>query len=126
MDPRKYMIVDLEKKGDKQMFVTEQISYIKGEDNGLYTVKFFNSQRVFRYNQSRLLYFDNPESIEAIRFFTSDKVFYDPVYVGYTSNSDTPLNTPAINSMLKGNDYQQEFDAVKEQYTTNFKSIFAS
>jgi len=69
---------------------------------------------------------DNQESIEAIRWFDSGRVFYDPVYVGYTSNSDTPLNTPAINTMIKGNDYAQEFDAVKESYETKFKSIFAS
>lgn len=107
MDPRKYMIVDLEKKGDKQMFVTEQISYIKGEDNGLYTVKFFNSQRVFRYNQSRLLYFDNPESIdlkekglyinnrhitnvsELLRFGDIGHCYYYVVYSnGYSENFD--------------------------------------
>ena len=68
---------------------------------------------------------DNPASIEAVQWFTAARVFYDPVYVGYTSNSDTPLNTPSINTMLKGNDYQAEFDAVYEQYKTKFQSIFA-
>lgn len=28
MDPRKNMIIDLEKKGDKRMFVTEQVVQI--------------------------------------------------------------------------------------------------
>ena len=28
MNPRKYMIIDLEKKGDKRMFVTEQVVHI--------------------------------------------------------------------------------------------------
>ena len=28
MNPRKYMTIDLEKKGDKRMFVTEQVVHI--------------------------------------------------------------------------------------------------
>ena len=28
MDSRKYMIIDLEKKGDKRMFITEQVVHI--------------------------------------------------------------------------------------------------
>lgn len=30
MDTKQYMIVDLEKRGDKQMFVTERVSSILG------------------------------------------------------------------------------------------------
>ena len=35
MDPRKYMVIDLEKKGDKQMFITEQVVHISENKNGL-------------------------------------------------------------------------------------------
>ena len=40
MNPRKYMIVDLEKKGDKRMFITEQVERISLGNNGLWTVVF--------------------------------------------------------------------------------------
>ena len=46
MNPRKYMIIDLEKKGDKRMFVTEQVVHISENNNGLWAVKFSTSQRI--------------------------------------------------------------------------------
>ena len=36
MNPRKYMIIDLEKKGNKRMFVTEQVVHISENNNGLW------------------------------------------------------------------------------------------
>ncbi len=63
MDPRKYMIVDLEKRGNKRMFVTDQVVYINENKNGMWAVKFSTSQRIFNYNTSRLLYLTNPVSI---------------------------------------------------------------
>lgn len=66
MDSRKYMIIDLEKKGDKRMFVTEQVVHISENNNGLWAVKFSSSQRIFNYNKSRLLYLTNPISVDLI------------------------------------------------------------
>ncbi|MCM1516621.1 MAG: AAA domain-containing protein [Paraprevotella sp.] len=64
MDTRQYMIVDLERCGDKRMFITEQISSISENKNGLWTVRFSASPRVFNYNKSRLLYLTHPETID--------------------------------------------------------------
>ena len=64
MNPRKYMIVDLEKKGDKRMFITEQVERISLGNNGLWTVVFYASQRIFNYNKSRLLFIENPLVID--------------------------------------------------------------
>lgn len=64
MNPRKYMIVDLEKKGDKRMFITEQVERISLGNNGLWTVVFSASQRIFNYNKSRLLFIENPLIID--------------------------------------------------------------
>ena len=66
MDSRKCMIIDLEKKGDKRMFVTEQVVHISENNNGLWAVKFSTSQRIFNYNKSRLLYLTNPISVDLI------------------------------------------------------------
>lgn len=119
MDARQYMIVDLEKRGDKQMFVTEQVVSIGNNKNGLWTVRFANSNRVFNYNQSRLLYLTRPDAIdlgekglyinnkriadvaELLRFTNGRQTFYRVTYTnGYTENLDdknvyitrTPIN----------------------------------
>lgn len=66
MNARLCMIIDLEKKGDKRMFVTEQVVHISENNNGLWAVKFSTSQRIFNYNKSRLLYLTNPISVDLI------------------------------------------------------------
>ena len=107
MNPRKYMIIDLEKKGDKRMFVTEQVVHISENNNGLWAVKFSTSQRIFNYNKSRLLYFTNPIGVdliekglyiknkhinnvsELLRFDDGRHIFYHVVYNnGFTENLD--------------------------------------
>ena len=60
MDVKLCMIIDLEKRGNKQMFVTDQISSINANKNGFWSVRFLSSPRVFNYNQSRLLYLTHP------------------------------------------------------------------
>ena len=64
MDAQKCMIVDLERRGDKRMFITEQVASISENKNGLWTVRFLSSPRVFNYNHSRLLYLTRPEAID--------------------------------------------------------------
>ena len=98
MDPKQYMIVDLEKRGDRRMFVTGQVSSIKKNRNGLLTVRFTSSPRIFNYNPSRLLYLTDPTSVELegkgvyiknrhitdveelLRFSDGRHVFYHAVY----------------------------------------------
>lgn len=107
MDSRKYMIIDLEKKGDKRMFVTEQVVHISENNNGLWAVKFSTSQRIFNYNKSRLLYLTNPIGVdliekglyiknkhinnvsELLRFDDGRHIFYHVIYNnGFTENLD--------------------------------------
>ena len=64
MDAQKCMIVDLERRGDKRMFITEQVASISENKNGPWTVRFLSSPRVFNYNHSRLLYLTHPEKID--------------------------------------------------------------
>ena len=99
------MIIDLEKKGDKRMFVTEQVIHISENNNGLWAVKFSTSQRIFNYNKSRLLYLTNPISVdliekglyiknrhitnvsELLKFDDGNHVFYHVIYNnGFTEN----------------------------------------
>lgn len=98
MDARQYMIVDLERKGDKRMFITEQVASIQKKTNGYWQVCFLSSPRVFQYNYARLLYITHPETInlenkglyinnrhimgadELLRFSHEKNTFYRVVY----------------------------------------------
>lgn len=64
MDVRQYMIVDLDRQGDKRMFVTEQVSFIRENKNGFWSVQFSSSTRVFNYNRHRLLFLTHPDTID--------------------------------------------------------------
>ena len=105
MDTRQYMIVDLERRGDKRMFITEQVSFISENKNGLWAVRFSSSTRVFNYNKARLLYFTDPETMdfsekglyiknkhisnvaEVLRFSDTRHTFYRVTYPnGYYEN----------------------------------------
>ncbi|MBF1418723.1 MAG: DUF2726 domain-containing protein [Prevotella histicola] len=66
MDPQQDMVIDLERSGSKRMFITEEISYIKRNNQGLWTVCFKSSPRVFNYNKGRLLYLSKPERIDIV------------------------------------------------------------
>ena len=107
MDTKQCMIVDLERCGDKRMFITEQVASISENRNGLWAVRFLSSPRVFNYNHSRLLYLTRPEAIdmgekglyvrnrhitdvsELLRFIYGRHTFYRVTYAnGYCENLD--------------------------------------
>lgn len=64
MDARQCMIIDLERRGDQRMFVTEQVVSINENKNGLWSVRFSTSPHLFNYNKSRLLYLIHPKAID--------------------------------------------------------------
>ena len=67
---------------------------------------------------------DDPNSIEAIKFFDSNKLFFDPAHGIYTSTSATPVKTPCVNVMMKGAEYEEEFMAVFSAFDTAFRAIY--
>lgn len=46
MDTKQCMIVDLERRGDERMFITEQAASISKNKNGLWAVRFLSLPRV--------------------------------------------------------------------------------
>ena len=105
MDARRCMIVDLEKKDDKQMFITEQVESIQQSKSGGWLIRFRSSPRIFQYNKVRLLYLTQPEVInleekglyinnirianiaEILRFSMRQSNFYRITYTnGFTEN----------------------------------------
>ena len=63
MNPREYMIVDLQRRGDPTMFITERVDDVKTE-KGLYKVSFSEKSRPYTYRRERLLVLSNPKKIE--------------------------------------------------------------
>lgn len=107
MDAKQCMIVDLERRGDKNMFITEQVASIKRVDNGNWIICFSNSPRIFQYNRARILYLTYGESInlhekglyvgnkritdavELLKFSDKQHTFYRVTYCnGYSENLD--------------------------------------
>ncbi|WP_449029743.1 AAA domain-containing protein [Prevotella melaninogenica] len=107
MDAKQCMIVDLERRGDKNMFITEQVASIKRVDNGNWIIRFSNSPRIFQYNRARILYLTYGESInlhekglyvgnkritdavELLKFSDKQHTFYRVTYCnGYSENLD--------------------------------------
>lgn len=101
------MVIDLERLGSKRMFITEEISYIKRNNQGLWTVCFKSSPKVFNYNKGRLLCLSKPERIdivdkglyiqdkhitnvaELLRFTDGHHTFYRVTYTnGFVENLD--------------------------------------
>ena len=60
------MIIDLERQGDKRMFITEQVESIDVSEHGGWMVRFKTSPRVFQYNKARLLYLKDPKPINVV------------------------------------------------------------
>jgi len=118
MDARKYMVVDLQRRGEQKMFLTERVESIR-HDVGKYTVMFVGQPIPYTYSRERLLFLQNPEKVdlegrglyvrkkhitdasEVYRFGEGDHTFWHIVYEnGYYSNEDgrnvylsrTPIN----------------------------------
>lgn len=121
MDARSCMIVDLDRLGDKRMFITEQVASIKRNENGHWSVRFITSSKIFQYNKARLLYYSKAEQIdlgrkglyiglrhivdvrELLRFSDTQHTFYRITYTnGYTeclSGSDVYITRTPIDKI---------------------------
>ena len=126
MDPKQCMIVDIEQRDNKRMFITEHVSSISLTHNGLWAVRFSSSTRIFNYNKARLLYLVAPVKInlsekglyikkrhitnatEVLRFTDGRYTFYRVSYAnGYNENLEgkevyitrTPIDKNGSNSI---------------------------
>ncbi|MCD8202745.1 MAG: ATP/GTP-binding protein, partial [Prevotella sp.] len=98
MDGRLFMLVDLLKRGEKDMFITKDVESISECGNSSWTVKFYSKQTVYNYGKLRLLYLTDPESIdiaekglyinnilvtnisEILKFTDGEHTFYHVIY----------------------------------------------
>lgn len=106
MDAQKYMIVDLQRRGDPKMFITDRVESVKTE-RGKYVVTFSGQPRPYTYSRERLLYLKEPEKVdlegrglyvnkkhitdatEVYRFGDGDHTFWRIVHEnGYYENLD--------------------------------------
>lgn len=64
MDVKECMIIDLNKRGSRDMFITEQVFSIEQDTKGYWRIRFKSSPTVFQYNQARILYLRRPETLD--------------------------------------------------------------
>ena len=101
------MIIDLERQGDKEMFISERLESIKMNEHGGWTVRFKYSSSFYQYNKARLLFIHDPEVVnlegrglyvrnkrvsniaELLRFTSPQRNFYRVTYTnGYVECLD--------------------------------------
>ena len=99
--------LDLEKQGDKEMFISERLESIKMNEHGGWTVRFKYSSSFYQYNKARLLFIHDPEVVnlegrglyvrnkrvsniaELLRFTSPQRNFYRVTYTnGYVECLD--------------------------------------
>lgn len=99
--------LDLEKQGDKKMFISERLESIKMNEHGGWTVRFKYSSGFYQYNKARLLFIHDPEVVnlegrglyvrnkrvsniaELLRFTSPQRDFYRVTYTnGYVECLD--------------------------------------
>ena len=99
--------LDLEKQGDKKMFISERLESIKMNEHGGWTVRFKYSSGFYQYNKARLLFMHDPEVVnlegrglyvrnkrvsniaELLRFTSPQRDFYRVTYTnGYVECLD--------------------------------------
>ena len=56
----------------------------------------------------------NDESIEAVKWFTHDKVFYEASHNKYAYTSGPLMKEVTTNVLFKGANYDEEFDRVRK------------
>jgi len=66
----------------------------------------------------------NDESIEAVKWFAHDKVFFEAADAMYSSVDGSTLKNPAINVLFKGASYDDEFNAIKEKFIKEFNEKY--
>lgn len=78
MNPKLYMVIDLEEPKGKKKFITEKVSSIHPMKNS-WKVQFISSYKVFNYNKYRLLYLTQPEiiSLDEKGLFIKNKRIHD-------------------------------------------------
>ena len=95
---------------------------------------FYRSQSYEKYESSYnvidVLYdsikatIDNEASIEAMMYYNSLKVFYDPANVMYESTAKSPLCQPAIDVVLNGKDFDETFASATNKYKQDFLEMY--
>ena len=68
----------------------------------------------------------NDESIEAVKWFAHDKVFFEAADAMYSSVDGSTLKNPAINVLFKGASYDEEFNAIKEKFIKEFNEKYVN
>ncbi len=82
----------------------------------------FDADAIKRQTASSKL--DDEASIDALLYFTANKILYDPIFNGIETDSSSKITTAVRNAITKGNDYINEAESAAPSIEVNMISIY--
>ncbi len=67
---------------------------------------------------------DDPESVQAVIFYTGDKTLFDPIYAGIETDYSSELTKALRNAVVKGEDFTSGINAIYNNIYSNMVSIY--
>ncbi len=67
---------------------------------------------------------DDPESVQAVIFYTGDKTLFDPIYAGIETDYSSELTKVLRNAVVKGEDFTSGINAIYNNIYSNMVSIY--
>jgi hypothetical protein len=69
--------------------------------------------------------FDDPASINAILFYTAEKVLFDPIFDGFKLDYSGIPSSTIMNSVVNNTDVTQAIDGIIDQLNADFIALYA-
>ena len=82
----------------------------------------FDGEAVRRQVASSKL--DDSASVEALLYFTANKILYDPIFNGLETDSSSKITVAVRNAITKGNDYINEAESAASSIEVTFATIY--
>ena len=82
----------------------------------------FDGEAVRRQVASSKL--DDAASVEALLYFTANKILYDPIFNGLETDSSSKITIAVRNAITKGNDYINEAESAASSIEVTFATIY--
>ena len=108
--------------------ISSEFVYVAMNDLFLRTHKYQNNDETFNaedfiYNSLKKR-ISNDASIEAMMYYDSSRVFYDPAHTIYQSTAGSCLRQPSIDVMFGAKDFDETFGNVEAQFEEDFLKVY--
>ena len=68
---------------------------------------------------------DDPESVDALLFYTAEKTMFDPIYTDNIASDGSTFSQAIYNAVFKSSDYVQEMEAVLDTYQSALLATYS-